>query len=100
MCAYVTYVFQKKTCVYQDGWTPFIEIYFTMKKSLWVSFGFLLFIFGFISLILSLVGLKLSFLTWIDSPGAIFGFIVRILMIVGGVVVVYLSATDWRSQDE
>jgi hypothetical protein len=71
-----------------------------MKKSLWVSFGFLLFIFGFVSLVLSLVGLKLSFLTWIDGAGALFGFIVRILMVVGGVVIVYLSTTDWRNQDD
>ena len=59
-----------------------------------------MFIFGFVSLVLSLVGLKLSFLTWIDGPSAVFGFIVRILMIVGGVVVVYLSVTDWRNQEE
>lgn len=71
-----------------------------MKKAAWVTFGFLMFILGMVSLVLSLVGLKLAFLTWIDAPGAVFGFIFRILMIVGGVVVVYLSVTDWRNQNE
>ena len=71
-----------------------------MKKATWVSIGFLLFILGFVSLVLSLVGLKLSFLTWIDGPGAVFGFVVRVLMIVGGIVVVYLTTTDWRNQEE
>lgn len=71
-----------------------------MKKSLWVTAGFLLFILGFVSLVLSLIGLDLSFLTWIDRPGGIFGFLVRILMIVAGVVIVYLSTTNWREQED
>ncbi len=71
-----------------------------MKKTLWVSAGFLMFIIGFTALVLSLVGVKLSYLTWIDAPGALFGFLVRILMIIGGVVIVYLSVTDWRDQEE
>lgn len=70
-----------------------------MKKAIWVIVGFLLFIFGFVSLVLSLIGLKLTFLTWIDAPSNVFGFIVRILMIVGGVVIVYLNMTDWREED-
>ncbi len=69
-----------------------------MKKTLWVSAGFLLFIIGFTALVLSLVGIKLSYLTWIDAPGALFGFLVRIVMIISGVVIVYLSVTDWRNQ--
>ena len=71
-----------------------------MKKTIWVTAGFLLFIIGFTALVLSLVGVKLSYLTWIDSAGALFGFLIRILMIVGGVVIVYLSITDWRNQEE
>lgn len=71
-----------------------------MKKTLWVVLGFLLFIIGFTALVLSLVGVKLSYLTWIDAPGSLFGFIMRILMIIGGVVIVYLSVTDWRNQED
>ena len=71
-----------------------------MKKTIWVTAGFLLFIIGFIALVLSLVGAKLSYLTWIDAPGPLFGFLLRILMIVGGVVIVYMSVSDWRNQEE
>jgi hypothetical protein len=71
-----------------------------MKKALWITTGFLLFINGFLALVLMAVGVKLSYLTWIDKPGPIFGFIIRILMIVGGIITVYLTATDWRKQDE
>ncbi len=70
-----------------------------MKKACWMTFGFLLFLFGFSALTLSVVGVKLSFLTWIDAPGALFGFLVRILMIVGGIVTVYLTSTDWRTEE-
>ena len=71
-----------------------------MKKTVWVILGFLLFIVGFTALVLSLVGVKLTYLTWIDKPSAMFGFLLRILMIIGGVVIVYLSVTDWRNQEE
>ena len=71
-----------------------------MKKTIWVSFGFLLFIIGFTALVLSLVGVKLSYLTWIDTPGSLFGFLMRISMIVAGIVIVYLSVTNWREQGD
>jgi len=74
--------------------------YFDMKKTLWVCTGFLMFIIGFTALVLSLVGIRLSYLTWIDAPGGLFGFLVRILMIIVGVVIVYLTVTDWRNQDD
>ena len=71
-----------------------------MKKTIWVIIGFLLFIIGFTALVLSLVGVKLTYLTWIDKPSALFGFLIRIIMIIGGVVIVYLSVTDWRNQED
>ena len=71
-----------------------------MKKAAWITAGFLLFIFGFTTLVLSLVGVKISFLAWIDYPGALFGFLIKIFMIVAGIVVVYLTTTDWRSEEQ
>lgn len=56
--------------------------------------GFLLAGIGFISLILSLIGLQLSFLTWLDSLGRLFSFLVRIIMIVAGIVLVYLAQME------
>lgn len=71
-----------------------------MKKALWLTTGFLLFIVGFSALVLSIVGVQFAFLTWIDAPGGLFGMIAKILMIVSGIVIVYLTSTDWRRDDE
>ncbi|MEK7253163.1 MAG: hypothetical protein AAB316_00330, partial [Bacteroidota bacterium] len=68
-------------------------------KALWMSAGFLLFILGFSALVLSLVGVQLAFLTWLDAPGRLFGFLMKILMVVAGIVVVYLASTDWRAEE-
>ena len=70
-----------------------------MKKAAWITAGFLMFIFGFSALVLSLVGVKISFLAWMDYPGALFGFLMKILMIVVGIVVVYLTTTDWKAEE-
>jgi hypothetical protein len=70
-----------------------------MKKAIWMTAGFLLFILGFSALVLSIAGISFSFLTWIDAAGALWGFLIRILMITGGIVIVYLTATDWRTQE-
>ena len=71
-----------------------------MKKAIWMSVGFLLFILGFSALVLSVVGVKLYFLVWIDGAGPLIGLFIRIFMIVGGIVLVYLTATDWRAEEE
>ena len=70
-----------------------------MKKAAWITLGFLLFIFGFSALVLSLVGVKISFLVWLDYPGALFGFLIKIFMIIAGFVVVYMTTTDWKAED-
>jgi hypothetical protein len=44
------------------------------------------------------VGVKLTFLTWLDI-NPLFGFVVKLLMIVGGIVLAVLSNTNWRDID-
>jgi hypothetical protein len=70
-----------------------------MKKALWMTVGFLLFLLGFSALVLMLVGVQLSFLTWLDAFGGLTGFLLRVLMIITGIVVVYLTANDWRTEE-
>jgi hypothetical protein len=70
-----------------------------MKKAVWVTVGFLFFILGFSALVLSLVGVKISFLVWLDYPGPLFGFLMRLLMIIVGIVIVYLTTTNWRDEE-
>jgi membrane protein insertase Oxa1/YidC/SpoIIIJ len=68
------------------------------NKGLLTLLGFILVIIGFLALVLSIVGVKFSFLLWIDRPGPLFGFLVRILMIITGFVLVYLAQTNYRGE--
>lgn len=52
--------------------------------------GFLLFLFGFIALVLLLIGARISFLGFIDAGGATLGLVIRLLMIFGGLFMVYV----------
>ncbi len=69
-----------------------------MKKAIWLVIGFLLFILGFSALVLSLVGVRLAMLAWLDVLGGWLSFLVKVLMVMAGIVVVYLTTTDWRSE--
>ncbi|MDX1477462.1 MAG: hypothetical protein R3301_07120 [Saprospiraceae bacterium] len=66
------------------------------RATFFLVLGFLLFLFGFLALILMLVGLKLSFLVFIDAPGPAFGLAVRLVMIFGGVVMMYVSRSKFE----
>ncbi len=69
------------------------------NKGLVTLVGFLLAGIGFLALVLSIVGLQLSFLTWIDSPGRLFGFVIRLVLIVVGAVLVYLAQSDFKGEN-
>ena len=71
-----------------------------MSKTTNTIIGFLLFIIGGLALVLSLIGVQLSFLTWIDKPSPLLGFVIRLLMILAGIVMVVLTRTDWREDEE
>ena len=70
-----------------------------MKKDLLTLLGFLLFVFGFLAIILSIVGVNLAFLVWMTKFGQLTAFLLKILMIVGGVIIVVLARTDWEQDD-
>ena len=69
------------------------------NKGLVTLVGFLLAGLGFLALVLSLIGVQFSFLTWIDKPGRLFGFLFRILMIAVGFVMIYLAQTDFEREE-
>ncbi len=52
--------------------------------------AFAVFMLGFLSLVLMLVGARLSILSWIDSGGPVLGLLIRLIMIFGGLAVVYV----------
>jgi len=66
------------------------------RATFFIVLGFLLFLFGFIALILLLVGLQLSFLAFLDIPSRSFGFAMRLLMVFGGVVMMYISRSKFE----
>lgn len=55
--------------------------------------GFILFLIGTLSVILALVGLNLSFLSFLDQFGAGFAFTVKLIMIFGGMILFYVART-------
>ena len=71
-----------------------------MSKTSATIIGFLLFIIGGLALVLSLIGVQLSYLTWLDYPGRLFGFLMRLLMILAGIVMVVLARTNWKDDPE
>ena len=71
-----------------------------MKKNILTIVGFLLLIFGMTALVLSLVGIKLSYLLWLDYGGALLGFVLRLLMIFGGVTMAWLANHNWAAENE
>ena len=71
-----------------------------MSKGIYALIGFTLFIVGFLALFLMLVGVQLSFLTWIDAAGRLLGFLIRMAMILGGVLIIYFTQTNWRKEEE
>lgn len=70
-----------------------------INKGIITLVGFLLAGIGFLALVLSVVGVKLSFLTWIDRPGPLFGFVIRLVMIIAGIIIVYLAQTDFSGEE-
>jgi hypothetical protein len=69
-----------------------------MNKTLLTVAGFFLFTFGFLSLVLSMIGVQLAFLAWLDKIGALFAFVIRILMVLAGIILVALAQTDWARE--
>lgn len=68
-----------------------------MNKTYLSIIGFLLFITGVMSAVLSLVGLRFLFLRWLYNMGAIPTALFVISMIFGGVILIYIAKT---SEDE
>jgi len=60
--------------------------------TLGLTVGFALFILGFLSLILNLIGINLIFLQWLDFSGKTLGWFLRLLMVVFGLVCIIVFA--------
>jgi hypothetical protein len=71
-----------------------------MNKAIYSVIGFILFVLGFLALVLQMVGVQIAFLTWLDSWGGGTGLFLRILMIIVGLVIVIVTRSNEQTHDE
>ncbi len=65
-----------------------------MNKPWITAIGFVLFMLGCVSILISLVGLQISFLKWADDISRVFGFVFKTIIMLTGIIVAYLSKLD------
>ena len=70
-----------------------------MNKGIYSLIGFSLFLLGMLSLVLSLVSVQLSFLTWIEAGGRGLGLLIKLMMIVIGVVLIVITRSDFEGKN-
>ncbi|MEP6645533.1 MAG: hypothetical protein ABJC12_00470 [Saprospiraceae bacterium] len=68
-------------------------------RLIFLIIGFLLFVTGFISTTLILIGGNFSYLAWIDRTGSPQGIIIRIFMVGGGLVMAYMALNPATQDD-
>lgn len=62
--------------------------------------GMSLFLIGLTSLLLNVTGVRYSFLSFIEGSGALVAFLIRLGMIVGGILILFLASTNWERERE
>ena len=62
--------------------------------------GFLLFIIGSLAFILTLIGVDLVFLKWLNVFGNGVSFMLKLLMAFGGVILIYISRADFEAEED
>ena len=69
------------------------------KRNLLLISGFLLAGIAIFSLVLSFIGLNLSYLTWLNALGRGFAFVAKLVMLTIGFALLYIGATDWSKEE-
>lgn len=62
-----------------------------MNKGIITASGYILFTLGFLSILLTLVGLQLTPLKWLSYLGPGLSLIVKLVMLFGGLIIMYIS---------
>ena len=70
------------------------------KRSFFTLLGFVIFFIGFISLVLALVGLNYSFLSFLEKLPSPFGFVAKLVLMFGGMIMLYIARTYDPDQKE
>lgn len=69
----------------------------TKRNALLIT-GYILVILGFLGLALRLVGLGLWPLHYMDQASPLFGFVLKIVFIIAGVLLMFVSRIDWKKE--
>lgn len=69
-------------------------------KGILTLVGFLMFMTGIIGLTLSLVGVRLSILSFIEANNPMLGFLFKLFLCVTGIVLVAIVRTDWQKENQ
>ncbi len=62
--------------------------------------GMLLMIFGVTAILLQMVGVHWYFLAWIEAAGLLFAFFIKVLMVLSGAVLFFVSNINWEREQE
>jgi len=65
-----------------------------MNKGIITLLGFTITVLGFLSALFTMVGLRFSFFKFITDLGPGLSFLVYIIMIFGGIIIMYISKMD------
>ena len=72
-----------------------------MTRNILTLVGFLLFMLAAVSILISLVGLQVSFMQWMDAvAGRSVGFLLKILMLLAGVIIAFFSKYNFAKDDD
>lgn len=69
------------------------------SKNILTIVGFLMAGIGILSLILSMMGVQITFMVWLDGFGKMVGFVLRLLLILGGSILIYVTRTDFEGNE-
>jgi uncharacterized membrane protein len=70
------------------------------NKGRWIILGLLLIVVGITALVLQLVGTQWVFLEFLEIPGRLFAFVVKIMFVMAGFILIVLAKTDWERDRE
>lgn len=68
------------------------------NKGLIILAGYLLFTLGITSLVMELVGVHWYFLAWLELGGRLLAFVIKLLMVMGGILLIVFGRTDWERE--
>lgn len=68
------------------------------RKNTWLLLGWVLFLLGVTSLIMQMIGIHWYFLSFLEWSGRLSAFVIKILMVMGGVFLIVLANTDWERE--